>query len=117
MISKKIEPLALSFREIYISFYERNIFQKKTIIIKEIFVMEQNAVKVKGLLITGIDAIWIPGLAIVGAASILTAAGYGVYNFITKKVKSAKEYEELKKSIKEFGKYVDSLKEGDLNLN
>lgn len=79
--------------------------------------MEQNAVKVKGLLITGIDAIWIPGLAIVGAASILTAAGYGVYNFITKKVKSAKEYEELKKSIKEFGKYVDSLKEGDLNLN
>ena len=79
--------------------------------------MEQNAVKVKGLLITGIDTIWIPGLAIIGAASILTAAGYGVYNFITKKVKSAKEYEELKKSIKEFGKYVDSLKEGDVNLN
>ena len=79
--------------------------------------MEQNAVKVKGLSITGIDAIWIPGLAIVGAASILTAAGYGVYNFITKKVKSAKEHEELNKSIKEFGKYVDSLKDGDLNLN
>lgn len=79
--------------------------------------MEQNAIKVKGLLITGIDAIWIPGLAIVGAASILTVAGYGVYNFITKKVKGAKEHEELEKSIKEFEEYVDSLKEGDLKLN
>ena len=79
--------------------------------------MEQNTIKVRGLLLTGIDAVWIPSLAIVGAASTLTAAGYGVYKFITKKVKDGKEREELAKSIKEFGEYVDSLKEGDLKLN
>jgi hypothetical protein len=78
--------------------------------------MEQNTVKVKGLLITGIDAIWIPGLAVIGAASIFTAAGYGVYKFITKNREDRKEHKKIVESIKSFGEYVDSLKEGDLKL-
>lgn len=74
--------------------------------------MEQNKIIVKGLLLTGIDAVWIPAMAIVGVASVLTAAGYGVHKFFTKKVEDKKEHKEFVKSIYEFREYVDSLKEG-----
>lgn len=72
--------------------------------------MEQNMIRVKGLLLTGIDAVWIPCMAIIGAASVVTAAGYGVYTFFSKK----SEHKKLVKSVNEFKEYVNSLKEGKL---
>lgn len=72
--------------------------------------MDQKIIKVKGLLLTGPEMYIIPGLAIVGAAGIVTAAGYGIYKIFTNVIKTKKETNELIESMDEFGKYVDTLK-------
>ena len=46
---------------------------------------------VKCLILTDAEMYTIPGLAIVGAATIVSAFGYGVYKLVTKKINTKKE--------------------------
>ena len=70
--------------------------------------MSQKTIRIEGILLTEHAAIVIPCLSIIGAASIISALGYGVYK-LGKKVYDEKN--KLNKSIKEISEFMKENKE------